>query len=66
MDLKKEIAEDCFHFYFFLKFQTVICMCVIGAGWMWALLWIISAGNPATDATHGSVVFIKDVFMQVG
>lgn len=52
-------------FSFFLFFQTVISLCVIGAGWMWAFLWIMSAGNATTDAERGSVVFIKEVFMQV-
>lgn len=48
-----------------LLFQTVISLCVIGAGWMWAFLWIMSAGNPMMDTPNGSVVFIKDAFMQV-
>ena len=44
--------------------QTLVAVCGLCIGWLWAALWIESAGNPAAGA-NGYVVFNKDTFLQV-
>ena len=44
---------------------TLIALCALCAGWVYAALWIESAGYP-TRAEAGPVFFQKDTYLQVG
>lgn len=44
---------------------TLLALCILCAGWVYAALWIESAGYP-TRTEAGTVFFKKDTFLQVG
>lgn len=46
-------------------FWTMLALCLLCAGWIYAAIWIESAGDP-TRAGAGPVFFKKDTFLQVG